>query len=137
MTTETYTVTVTREEPGVSSDADLRMLELSAGTLSPAFDPAVITYTASVENDVSEVDVTLTPNDANATFAQSPDNPVALAEGAATTITVTVTAEDGTTTKEYTITVTRSPPGASTVATLSSLSLSGVTLNEVWASDNL
>jgi hypothetical protein len=72
-------------------------------------------------------------NHTSASVAQDPDNPVALTVGVAREITVTVTAGDGTTMKEYTVTVTRSSPGASTVATLSALSLSGVTLNEEWA----
>ena len=120
--TETYTVTVTREEPGVSSDADLRMLELSAGTLSPDFDPAVTTYTANVENAVSEVTVTAPASHSSASVAQDPGNPVALDVGD-TPITVTVTAQDGTT-KAYTVTVTRSLPGLSSDADLGDLSLS-------------
>ena len=131
-TTKTYTVTVTRDAPGTSSDANLGTLSLSAGTLDPAFDMATTSYTASVGNDVSSVTVTATASHSSATMAQDPDNPVRLDVGA-TPITVTVTAGDGTTTKAYTVTVTRSPPGASTVATLSSLSLTGVTLNEEWA----
>ena len=130
--TEGYTVTVTREAPGVSSDADLSDLSLSPGTLSPTFDAATTSYTASVANAVSTVMVTAAPNHSSASVAQEPANPVELTVGP-TTITVTVTAGDGTTMKEYTVTVTRAGPGASTVATLSSLSLSGVTLNEDWA----
>ena len=132
-TTKAYTVTVTREAPGVSADADLSDLSLSAGTLSPTFDAATTSYTASVANTVTSVTVTAMANHTSASVAQDPDNPVALTVGVAREITVTVTAGDGTTMKEYTVTVTRSSPGASTVATLSALSLSGVTLNEVWA----
>ncbi len=131
-TTKTYTVTVTRDPPGTSSDANLGTLSLSAGTLDPAFDMAMQTYTASVANTVTSVTVTATTSHSSATMAQDPVNPVPLTVGA-NPITVTVTAGDGTTTKAYTVTVTRSPAGASTVATLSALSLSGVTLNEVWA----
>ena len=96
-TTGAYTVTVTRAEPGVSADATLSALSLSAGELSPDFDPAMLEYTASVGNDVSEVTVTATANHDGAGVAQSPANPVALVAGVAKTITVTVTAEDGTT----------------------------------------
>ena len=130
-TTKTYTVTVTRDPPGASSDADLGDLSLSAGTLSPAFDAAVITYTASVENAVSSVTVTATASHASASVAQSPVNPVTLQEGT-NPITVTVTAEDGNTTKTYTVTVTRDPPGASSDADLGDLSLSAGTLSPAF-----
>ena len=132
-TKKVYTVTVTREAPGISSDATLSALSLSEGELSPTFDAATTSYTASVANTVDEVTVMATKSHTSATVAYDPVNPVDLDVGA-TPITVTVTAGDGTTMKEYTVTVTRAGPGAgSNVATLSALSLSGVTLNEVWA----
>ena len=105
--TKTYTVTMTRAGEGVGSNAaDLSGLSLSAGTLTPAFNAATTSYTASVATGISMVTVTATKSQASASVAQSPDNPVTLAVGAATPITVTVTAEDGTT-KAYTVTVTR------------------------------
>ena len=73
---------VTRDAPGVSSNADLGALSLSAGALSPAFDPAMLAYTASVGNAVDEVTVTATANHGSASVAQSPVNPVTLAVGA-------------------------------------------------------
>ena len=129
-TTKTYTVTVTRDAPGVSSDANLGTLSLSAGTLNPAFDAATTSYTATVENAVTSVTVTATASHADASTAQEPDNPVALDVGA-TPITVTVTAGDGTT-KAYTVTVTRSSPGASSDANLNALSLSAGTLSPAF-----
>ena len=59
--------------------------------------------------------------------AQSPTNPVALSTWAPTTITVTVTAGDGTTTKAYTVTVTRA--AAPTVPGLL-VSIDDVTVHE-------
>ena len=131
-TTETYTVTVTRDVPGVSSDANLGTLSLSPGTLSPAFDPAMLKYTASVGNTVEEVTVTATPNHGSAKVAQSPANPVALVAGVGKTITLTVTAEDASTTETYTVTVTRDVPGGSSDADLSGLSLSAGTLTPAF-----
>ena len=122
---------MTRDAPGVSSDANLGTLSLSAGTLNPAFDAATTSYTATVENAVTSVTVTATASHADASTAQEPDNPVALDVGA-TPITVTVTAGDGTTTKAYTVTVTRSSPGASSDADLSDLSLSAGTLSPAF-----
>ena len=116
-TTKTYTVTVTRAELP-STDAALSGLTLS-GIDFAAFDAATITYTASVGNDVSETTVTPTTNDDGATYAikldgtADEDGTVALAVGE-NVITVEVTAEDGQTTKTYTITVTRATSGSNT-----------------------
>ena len=127
-TTGAYTVTVTRDAPGVSSDATLGALGLSEGALlSPAFDPAMLKYTASVGNAVDSVDVTATPNHGSANVVQSPVNPVALSVGP-NTITLTVTAEDATTTMMYTVTVTRDAVGTSSDANLGTLILSPGTL---------
>ena len=126
-----YTVRVTRDAPGVSSNADLGALSLSVGTLSPAFDPAMLAYTASVGNAVDEVTVTAVANHSSADVGQDPDNPVELDVGD-TEITLTVTAEDATTTKEYTVTVTREAPGISSDANLGTLSLSDGTLSPTF-----
>ena len=130
-TTGSYTVRVTRDPPGVSSDATLGALSLSEGALSPAFDPAMLAYTASVGNGVSSVMVTATANHSSASVAQDPVNPVTLAVGA-TEIEVTVTAEDATTTMTYTVTVTRDAVGTSSDANLGALSLSAGTLSPAF-----
>ena len=105
-----------------SSDAALSDLAVNDGdgntvTLDPAtFDPNTTEYSATVPNAVGEVTVTPTRNDENAAIAYSDTtdadgnaangHQVSLAEGD-TTITVTVTAEDGNATESYTVTVTR------------------------------
>ena len=76
-------------------------------------------------NTVEEVTVTATKSHADAKVAQSPTNPVDLDVGD-TEITVTVTAEDGTT-KAYTVTVTRAAARA-TPGLL--VSIDDVTVNE-------
>ena len=109
-TIKTYTVTVTRAAPP-SSDATLKSLTLS-GVNFGAFDSATTGYTASVANDVDETTVTPTTNDDGATYAiklggvADDDGVIPLAVGK-NVIAVEVTAEDGQTTKTYTITVTR------------------------------
>ncbi|AKL96033.1 cell wall/surface repeat protein [Clostridium aceticum] len=132
--TKPYTVVVTR---GASSNADLSNLTLSEGTLSPVFDSGTTEYTASVGNEVSSMTVTPTVADATATVTV---NGAAVVSGAASgainlavgenTITVVVTAQDGST-KPYTVVVTR---GASSNADLSNLTLSEGTLSPVFAS---
>jgi hypothetical protein len=76
--------------------------------------------------------VSAVPADTAATLYQYPANPVSLSVGE-NTITVRVTAEDGVTTKEYTITVTREP---SANANLGSLSVSAGTLSPAFSAAN-
>ncbi|MCY4495493.1 MAG: cadherin-like beta sandwich domain-containing protein, partial [Acidimicrobiaceae bacterium] len=116
-------------------DADLLSLsgnQSSDGTdftstlaLTPDFDPATTSYTVSVPNTTTHISLTPTTNDPEATVkaglsgstaavtSGSASTPVALTVGA-NTVDVEVTADDGTTTKTYTVVVTRRtavPPG--------------------------
>ncbi|MDA7483282.1 cadherin-like beta sandwich domain-containing protein, partial [Planktomarina temperata] len=132
-TTQSYTVTVTR---AASSDATLSALTLSQGSLSPSFASGTLAYTSSVPNSVSSLIVTPTTNDANATAivnGASAATPVTLAVGS-NTVTVQVTAQDGTTIQSYTVAVTRA---ASSDATLSALTLSSGSLSPSFASGTL
>jgi hypothetical protein len=140
ITKKTYTVVVTRAG---SSNADLSNLVLSAGTLSPAFASATLSYTASVANTVASITVTPTEADTTATTtvngtavnSGTASGPIALAVGA-NTITTVVTAQDGTTTKTYTVVVTRAA-AASSNANLSNLVLSAGTLSPAFASGTI
>ena len=78
--------------PNTLTDATLSDLTLSGVTLSPAFAADVETYTATVVNSVMQTTVTATKNDDGATVA------IAGNTDTSTPNTVTVTAEDGTTT---------------------------------------
>ncbi|MDC1440383.1 cadherin-like beta sandwich domain-containing protein [Planktomarina temperata] len=132
VTTQSYTVAVTR---AASSDATLSALALSQGSLSPSFTSGTLAYTASVAHSVSSLIVTPTTNDANATATvngASPATPVTLSVGS-NTVTVQVTAQDGTT-QSYTVAVTRA---ASSDATLSALTLSQGSLSPSFASGTL
>ena len=109
------------DTPTVSTDATLSALSLGTGvTLSPAFDADTYAYTASVANSVDEVTVTPTTTDTDATFEYLDESDATLDDedtNAAghqveldvgdTVFKVKVTAEDGTTTQNYTVTVTR------------------------------
>ena len=127
-TTRTYTVTVTRAEPP-STDASLSALTLS-GVDFGTFASGTTSYTASVANSVSQTTVTPTVNDSGASYVvklggvEDDDREISLAVGS-NVITIEVTAEDGETTRTYTVTVTRAEP-PSTDASLSALTLSGV-----------
>ena len=112
-----------------STDATLSALTLS-GINFGAFSSATTSYTASVANSVSQTTVTPTVNDSGATYViklggvTDADGMVSLSVGS-NVITVQVSAEDDSTTKTYTVTVTRAEP-PSTDATLSALTLSGI-----------
>ena len=146
-TTRTYTVTVTRAAPPASSDASLSGLSLSGVTLTPDFASGTADYTASVANSVSSTTVTATKNHAAATVVITPADADANAAGRQvsltvgfTTVTVKVTAEDGATTRTYTVIVTRATavvPAVSSDASLSGLSLSGVTLTPTFSGDTI
>ena len=100
-------------------DATLSSLTLSVGELDPAFDSATIMYTATVANTVTETTVAATPTNSSAavaftyqdgmTFPVAVGGTVPLSIGR-NNVFVVVTAEDGTTTKLYSITVTRPLP---------------------------
>jgi subtilisin-like proprotein convertase family protein len=141
-TTKTYTLTVTR---AASSNADLSALTTTAGALS--FNPATTSYTASVPNATTSVTVTPTVAQANATVRV---NTVVVASGAASgninltvgtnTITTIVTAQDGTTTRTYTLTVTRATsaiPPSGNVLTPSVITTSQWSLNSDGWKDNM
>jgi len=101
-------------DEGFGSDASLSDLTLSAGALDQAFQSGQYSYTATVSYTVTSTVVTPTTSDANATVtvdgtavnSGSASGSISLIEGD-NTITVVVTAEDGTTTQPYTVTVTR------------------------------
>jgi len=115
-----------------STDATLSALTLSEGALAPGFASMTTAYTAQVANSITSMTVTPTATHSNATIkvnnvieeSGSPSASISLAVGA-NTITTEVTAEDGSTTKTYTLTVTRA---ASTDATLSDLTVAGTTI---------
>ena len=89
----------------VAHDATLSALSLSGIDIG-TFSGAATSYQASVSHSVRTTTVTATASHSAATVSIEPGPEVALAEGA-NQVTVTVTAEDGTTKKTYAVTVTR------------------------------
>lgn len=105
--------------PAASTNADLADLRIGGLALSPAFSAATTSgYTAATTNATNTV--TAIPADAGATVeitneGPSDDDPTPVINGravtwaaGANTLTVKVTAADGTTTKSYVVTVTKS-----------------------------
>ena len=91
----------TPSTPGKSGNNALSALTVSAGTLTPAFDPAVTDYTLSLPLRTNKITFTATPSDSKATVQG--DGEVALRSGE-NKVAVVVTAEDGSA-KTYSITV--------------------------------
>ncbi len=82
----------------LSNDATLSALEVSTGTLDPAFDPNTTSYSVELPEGTTSVTITATPTDANASV--SGDGEFTNIPGS--TI-VRVTAEDGETTRDYSL----------------------------------
>ena len=96
----------------LGTDASLKSLTLSKGSLSPKFSASQKSYEAVVENSVSSIKVTPTAKDSNSTVTvngKTGAQTVSLKVGY-NTINVKVTSEDGKSTNTYTIKVTRVVP---------------------------
>ena len=139
-TTKAYTITINRAEAG--TNADLSDLTIG-GTSVTGFAAATTSYTMNVAGTVNQVTVVATKSDTNAEVditpadadADTTDHQVDLS-GGKNVITVTVTAVDGATTKDYTVTITRAsvphdwdlrPPGIVTGTTFRLLIVTSTT----------
>lgn len=99
-----YSVTV-RRAPAESSNANLRGITLSSGSLTTSFSSATTSYEAKLLFDEPSVTISGLKSDSEATVS----DPITLTNftvGVAQTATITVTAKDATT-KEYTVAVTK------------------------------
>ena len=106
------------------TNADLTNLVLSAGTLTPAFATATMSYSASVFDNIASITVTPTTADTTASVtvnsltvpSGSASGPISLSLGS-NLVPIVVTAEDGTTMKTYNVTVTRAGTAPGTLDT--------------------
>ena len=124
------------EDTTLSNDATLSALALAddggnAVALNETFDTAETTYTASVANTVETVTLTATPTHTGASVSAVTLGGTAIADtdfsdgitvpdldDGDNVIVVTVTAEDGSTTQDYTLTVTREATTTTTPVTI-------------------
>ena len=98
-------------------DADLKNLSMTSAGLSPEFQSGVTSYTASVSNSIKSITVTPTASDGSAVIKVNnivvsdgrASAPIMLFTGA-NTINVVVMAQDGITSKTYSITVNKDKP---------------------------
>ena len=111
-----------------ATDATLSALSVSGTTLSPAFDAATTSYSATVANAVSQVTITETKSESTATVEYLDDSDNTLTDADTMTaglqvnlsvgsniVKVKVTAPDTTTTETYTVNIVRlTTPGSGT-----------------------
>lgn len=95
--------TTTPTEKEKSKDSTLSALTVKEGTITPEFKKDVKEYALTIPYETSEVNVTATPTDSKATVAVEGNKDLKEGEN---TVTVKVTAEDGST-SNYVIKVTR------------------------------
>jgi gliding motility-associated-like protein len=97
-----------------SNNANLSLLALNSGTISPSFAAGITSFMATVSHVTESIKVTPTVDYATATVtvngtsvtSGSASEVITLSVGS-NTISILVTAPDGTTTKTYTVSVTR------------------------------
>lgn len=125
----TYSVEITKK----SSDATLYSLSVKDATLSPAFSSDKTSYTADIEYRTSPLTINYKTNDSKATAKVSGNSSLKVGKN---TITITVTAEDGTT-KKYTIVanMAEDPNPESSDCTLSDVKLSVGTITPEFKSN--
>ena len=127
------------------SNANLSLLEVDIGSLSPLFNPAVTEYNVTVGSDISIAKITATKEKAGARLdirvnlagwlelSSGIVSPELDLDIGINTVYVRVTAENGKTIKLYAIHINRMNPDSA----LSALSLSGVALNPAFDANTL
>lgn len=102
-TNNTTKPTETKEEKK-STDSTLSSLSVAEGAITPEFNKDVKEYAITVPNEVTKLNITATPTDSKATVSVTEYEELKEGEN---TITISVTAEDGTTKTDYVIKATR------------------------------
>jgi hypothetical protein len=131
-----------------ANEARLSSLGISSGILSPTFNSNTNAYTVSVANNVSSITISAEAISNMASIAYSfngsdrgtgaASDAISLAVGSANVITVLVTAEDGTTSQAYTITVTRAEPAFAVGFAVNDITRNGLTATgDITPSGNL
>ncbi len=118
------TVSAGGNQAAASSDGLLTSLAVAPGTLSPAFSPSVDSYSVHVGLDVESLNVQALAGEGSTVAVEG-------SEGLQTgenTVTIKVTAPDGVTVKNYTISVTKSEGGENTVPETEAEAVTGVSL---------
>ena len=110
-----------------SEDANLSSISIN-GIPVDSFSKDTTSYSVTVESSVEDVTVTAQKAHAKATVNILPSGQVAVSSGETVSFTITVTAEDGTTTKTYNVSVRRAIENDTT---LSKVLVNGKSASEV------
>lgn len=100
----TTTKPAENKEEKKSTDSSLSALTIEEGTITPEFNKDVKEYAITVPNEITKINITATPTDSKATVSITEYEELQEGEN---TITISVTAEDGTTKSDYIIKATR------------------------------
>lgn len=136
-TIKTYTIEVTREAAAKSNDANLKGLSVTGYTISPSFNKDTTSYNLTVPNGTSSLNVSALKNDEKAKVEITGADNLKVGSNS---VKIKVTAEDGTTTKTYTINVTREDVPVvpkSNDANLKDLAVSGYDMTPKFNKDTL
>ncbi len=125
-TTESNETTETTEEDDRSSNCNLASLQVSPGTLSPAFSADRTSYSLEVDKDVTSIVVSASAEDAKATTSVSGANSI---QPGRNTVNITVTAENGAV-KVYSIQVQAGEDIGDAAVTIDGVEYSFVTSEE-------
>ena len=123
-----YLTTTKPEEETKSSNTYLGGLTLDVEGLTPEFNKDTDSYTLQVGEEVEKIAVTATPEEEKSTVTVEGNEALQIGENK---ITITVTAEDGTT-KTYTITVNKGNVEATSLG-LTSLAIKGIDMEGIFS----
>lgn len=110
----------------VSNNASLKEMRIDVEGITPKFSKNITSYSVVVSNDVNNINVVAIPEDSSASVTVNGNND--LIEGS-NIITISVTAPDGKTRKNYIINVTKTANPDLANASLENLAIENVTLN--------
>ena len=116
----------------LSSNANLKEMRIDVEGITPKFSKNITSYNVVVSNDVNNINVVAVPEDNSASVVVSGNNN--LIEGS-NIITISVTAPDGKTRKNYIINVTKTANPELANASLENLAIENVTLNPEFNSE--
>lgn len=126
-----YNLDINRAAEGVSNDASLKSLSVAQGSLSPSFSSTNLAYVLAIGQDIADIDISSETNHSEASISYYKNGSkvtdhISALDG--DEVSVKVTAEDGVTVKNYTITVNRA-----LTADLDALSISLTSLDPSFA----
>jgi len=116
----------------VSNNASLKEMRIDVEGITPKFSKNITSYSVVISNDINNINVVAVPEDSSASVTVSGNNN--LIEGS-NVITISVTAPDGKTRKNYIINVTKTANPDLANASLENLAIENVTLNPEFNSE--